>query len=829
MNKSLFKLTPLAAIIGIISSSMAINSMADEQTEIEEVVAYGSPIYDSQAAAVDAKRSAGNTLDIISADTIGRFPDQNLADSIGRLPGVAIERDQGQARYINFRGAPFRYTKIAIDGIDVPGAENGRVPRFDSFPSTITSRIEANKAVLPSMPGDTISGYVNVITFDPFSKEGLSLAADIGAGKQELGDGDIEKYSLRAGWSNDSIGIVAFGSHNKRDQITDNREYDLEKNDAGELVVNSLEYRNYKVQREDNAWGGRVEYRGDDVLKRVYFNTLYSEFIDNEERNQFVFDFLSPVAGVKADDQAVSISRLLEDGTYKNSTRTHTLGAEFQTNNWKLMPSVTLTKTKFDMFLPIPSSVGGGVSDGVTASYDVSDIEDPILTLSSPLAGINYAATIGIPYTQLLDNEETKLRFDAETPIMVMGNDATLSLGTQYDQRTARGHVASFALDTTGIASLDINSFNTGKTWSSNTTNSIDGTYYDNAGVLDAWQATGALNNQTIADSDKIQIDESVLAAYGMADIRTTWGSVIAGARVERTDYSSEGTIEGRKIKEEDNFVNVLPAVHINVDLAEDVKWRNSVTTGVSRPNYDEWRAAVAVSASDKTARGGNPQLNAEESVGFDTSVEWYFAPASLISAAAFYRTIDNVIYADSTTVDGGRYLSSAAGEEWTYTGFVNGSDGKLQGLELNALVSLREWIDGPLGGFGVSTNVTLLDSDFKTASKETKQLPGTSDTVFNASVFYEAGGVSARVNYQYRDEWVSPIEDPDEVWGEQQRVDMSVSYDLPWEMDGGYASVYVNANNLTNETDNRYAENGTINQSESYGRSYLAGVRINY
>jgi outer membrane receptor protein involved in Fe transport len=47
--------------------------------------------------------------------------------------------------------------------------------------------------------------------------------------------------------------------------------------------------------------------------------------------------------------------------------------------------------------------------------------------------------------------------------------------------------------------------------------------------------------------------------------------------------------------------------------------------------------------------------------------------------------------------------------------------------------------------------------------------------------------------------------------------------------MDGGYASVYVNANNLTNETDNRYAENGTINQSESYGRSYLAGVRINY
>lgn len=140
-------------VVAIITSSV-LSISAPAQVEIEEIVVSASPIRDSQLAALQAKRNANNLMDVVSADTIGRFPDQNLADSLGRLPGLAIERDQGQARFINLRGAPFRYTSIAFDGINVPGADNGRVPRFDSFPSVITSKLEANKAVLPSMTGE---------------------------------------------------------------------------------------------------------------------------------------------------------------------------------------------------------------------------------------------------------------------------------------------------------------------------------------------------------------------------------------------------------------------------------------------------------------------------------------------------------------------------------------------------------------------------------------------------------------------------------------------------------------------------------------------------
>lgn len=112
----------------------------------------GSPIRDSQAASIAQKRNADNIIDVIAADTIGRFPDQNAADALGRLPGLAIQRDQGQARYINFRGMPERWTTVAFDGIEVLGAEGGRVPRFDSIPTVIVGSIEAIKTLTPSLP-----------------------------------------------------------------------------------------------------------------------------------------------------------------------------------------------------------------------------------------------------------------------------------------------------------------------------------------------------------------------------------------------------------------------------------------------------------------------------------------------------------------------------------------------------------------------------------------------------------------------------------------------------------------------------------------------------
>ena len=74
-----------------------------------EVVIF-APLRDSQTAALREQRQADNLVNVIASDTVGRFPDQNSAAALSRLPAVAVQRDQGQERYIQVRGAPNRWT-----------------------------------------------------------------------------------------------------------------------------------------------------------------------------------------------------------------------------------------------------------------------------------------------------------------------------------------------------------------------------------------------------------------------------------------------------------------------------------------------------------------------------------------------------------------------------------------------------------------------------------------------------------------------------------------------------------------------------------------------
>ena len=829
-----FRMSLLLGVAAISAPAMLAQETGEAEARQETVVVTGTPIRDSQMAAIEAKRQADNVVDVISADTIGRFPDQNLADSLGRLPGVAIERDQGQARYINFRGAPFRYTTIAFDGIDVPGAENGRIARFDSIPSVITRAVEANKAVTPDMPGESVSGYVNIRTFDPFEKEGFGVSAEAGYGEQDLGGGSVNKYNGRLSYSNDTFGWVLFGSNNRRVQNTDNREFDMEYVD-GELEVASIDFRSYFVEREDNAFGGRFEVRPQEgPFSRLFISNLYSEFKDQEERNQYVLGLNA--TGETGYVAALGVNRLLEFGNYKNSTNTTTLGADFDAGEWNVETRLNYTETENSMFLPIPYSIGVGGLTGLSASYDLTNVKAPVIDLydmgTTTPATINdasYYMTIAYLIDSNLENQATKFRADADRDLTLFGHDTTVKLGAQYDNRDVSGYGTTAGTDAFP-ADVDINDYLTGVSWYTGFNNSIGGTYYNNEGLRAAWdKAVNGISIPPAADQT-IAIEEKILSAYAMATTYFEGGNIVYGTRIEATDYTSDGP--SIDVSYSDDYVTFLPSVHLNLDLRDDLKARFSATTGLSRPTYTEMRASAAVNPTNQTVIGGNPTLDPETTWGGDVALEWYYAPASILSAGAFYRQIDDVIYADSTTIDGGLYLDSAAGEEWTFSGYVNGGKGHLAGLELNFIGSGADFLPSPFDGFGVSANLTLLDSEFETNSGAKFSLPGTSETIYNASLYYEKYGLSARVNYQYRDDWLSTTENDSlgEYWAAEKRVDLSVRYELPYEFAGTRTSLFFNGNNLTDETDVRYiGSEATPNQVEAYGSYYLFGIHVDY
>lgn len=849
----LFKQKKLAASIALSLGTLSLGTLASgtvvaesekEALVLEEVSVLVSPIRDSQRAAIDAKRMADNYVDVISADTIGRFPDQNLADALARVPGLAVERDQGQARYVNFRGAPFRYTALAIDGIQIPGAENGRVPRFDSFPAVITSRIEANKAITPAMPGEAIAGYINIDTFDPFAKEGFGLSMDVGSGQQQMGDGDIDTRSLRLSWSGENIGVMVYGSKDSREQITDNREFDITQDAAsGDLIANDMEFRSYKVDRENEAYGGQLEYRFDDGLSRVFVSSLYSEFKDHEQRNQYAFDLAggadaiggSVAPGDTGYQPLVLVQRWLQDGEYSNSTDSQTLGMDLQLSDWFLEARYNHTETENNMLLPIVLSAGGTVA----ADYDISDLEDPSLTLYNrftqtpvDLADINYSTFLGMPISSELLVESNQFKLDGTRELNFWGHDHKLQMGLLYDQRESSGYALS-TVRSAFPAGIDIGSFDTGNTWDSDFSNGIGGTYFDNAGLLAAWEAAiGGKVKGAPTDDQLVNIDEDITSLYLMNTTEFNWGNVVYGVRVENTDYTSSGPDANYS----GSFTNVLPSVHMNYDVTDDQKLRLSFNTGISRPTYNEWRASASVNILNDSIGGGNPALEEEKSWGMDASYEWYLGDSSLVAVGAYYRSIDKVIYDAISTIDAGLYYAPAAGQQWDYIGTVNGKDGELQGVELNVIAQASDVFsldaDNPLGGFGFSGNVSVLDSEFETLEGEKFSLPGTSELVYNTSMYYEWDGFSIRLNYQYRDDWMTATESAGmaEYWGPQKRLDMSMRYALPFDIYGAEVSLYLNANNLTDAVDVRYT--GTLdtpNQVERYGRRYMAGVRVSF
>jgi TonB-dependent receptor len=220
-----------------------------------------------------------------SPDSVGRFPDENVAAALARLPGVAVQLDQGQARYIQVRGAPNRWASVSIDGLPQTGTDEGggeRAFRFDAVPAVLLQQMVVNKSLTPNITAESITALVDLQTFSPLDdgKRGFSLTGDAGYGFMELGDGQQRQGSLRLSWSNDRFGIAIGASHYLRDQVTDNREAGYDANG----VPIDIDIRNYELRRQNNGLFGTVEFRPDNDLK-FFLTGIYTEFLDREERH----------------------------------------------------------------------------------------------------------------------------------------------------------------------------------------------------------------------------------------------------------------------------------------------------------------------------------------------------------------------------------------------------------------------------------------------------------------------------------------------------------------------------------------------------------------
>ena len=285
------------------TSAIATDAAADRPVTDEappEIIVTGKrPIAESEAAALLVQRRSDSLVAVVASDSVGRLPDQNVAQAAGRLPGVAVQRDQGQARYISLRGLPINWTTIAIDGISIVSPE-GRDTRYDSIPSAIASQIIVRKAVTPDMTGETVGGQVDIRTRSAFDYPGLHIAGKIGAGINDLGDKKEYDGQLVISDRFDSgigdIGLLVAGSYYKRDMITDNFETDWEvvsqdrqPGGADRIWARETENKLYRLTRRNYSLSGRLDWEPV-AGSRIFAQSIFTTFTDDERRDNYIFD-----------------------------------------------------------------------------------------------------------------------------------------------------------------------------------------------------------------------------------------------------------------------------------------------------------------------------------------------------------------------------------------------------------------------------------------------------------------------------------------------------------------------------------------------------------
>ena len=127
-----------------------------EPYTMDEVVVIGE-IASAQARALNAQRAAANIKSVTSQDLFSRFADVNAAETLQRIPGVAIDRDQGEGEFVHIRGLDAQLNSVTVNGQRIPGpsaeVDEGRAVGMDLIHSYSTDHVEVTKALTPDMDG----------------------------------------------------------------------------------------------------------------------------------------------------------------------------------------------------------------------------------------------------------------------------------------------------------------------------------------------------------------------------------------------------------------------------------------------------------------------------------------------------------------------------------------------------------------------------------------------------------------------------------------------------------------------------------------------------
>ncbi|KQN12150.1 hypothetical protein ASE79_09110 [Sphingomonas sp. Leaf28] len=732
---------------------------------------------ESVAKAQQIKKNATGSQDVILAQDIAAFPDQNLAEALQRIPGVAITRDSGEGRQISLRGLGADFTRTQLNSMEVltntssgldsrSSVSRSRAFDYSIFASELFNKVVVEKSYAAEQDEGGIGGTVGLHTAKPFDFNRLTVVASakgqmnqytktvtprlVGLISERWGDFGVlasVAYStadtVEFGYRNWNWSQINFGAANVGPAISAADRALLVNATGGSRIWNSRAqtYATFFNKRERLGLTTALQYHPDDRTD-LTLDVLYGKL--NNDRTSGVIG-AAGTNGIAANN--VTGTQLLTGVSFDDFN--DIVGASFDHVDMRTESKVTHDQTTFwQAALNGHTDLSSNLTVNFLGGWSRSTFDSRYAEVYLEAVGKSYAFTglnTGSPRTsygfdttdasqwdlQGLETRADRIKsefYNTKAELAwTIGSGSTIKAGAGFKRFTNSGwqrKVAPSYEGKPGIPDVPTTTLSN-STLAPYTIGDVAGTY-----ALLGQPMTLTAGN-TVAGT-AYDLLENTYGAYLQYDLATELGTIGLranfGVRYYHTDLGSSGTaLVGSAlvpVNVTNSYHGFLPAANLAFDLSRSVVFRLSGNRNLSRPALSDMRAAGTLNLASfgGTIAAGNPNLAPFKADSVEASLEYYDGKRGSLAIGAFYKHMDSYITSETRLVayDTTGYPASLlpVGVDPSvlvnYTRPINGPGASIKGIELAAKRDF-DFLPAPFDKLGVLGNVTIAEGSTDT------------------------------------------------------------------------------------------------------------------
>ncbi|HST13078.1 MAG TPA: TonB-dependent receptor [Terriglobales bacterium] len=733
----------------------------------EQVTVYGGRQH-GEAEAINRQLTSDNILQVLPVEVITSLPNTNIADALGRLPSVTLERDEGEGKYVQIRGLEPRLANVTIDAVNVPSPESGvRQIKLDVIPANLVDSVEINKTLSANQDGDAVAGSVNLVTKTASERPTLYLNG-IGGYTPIVGGRSLYELDGTVGkrfGSNKRLGVIFGGSYDWNGRGIDDVEpvptaIQCDSGSTGcqapgsnapfATTYSTQDWREYRYYRTRYGFTGAVDYKLSDI-SGLYVRFLYSHFDNFGDRwayspqtnsDDTTSGWLTP--GLTDTNASISFNAQIRRPVEVIGSLV--AGGKHVFNRWLLA---------YDLSVARASSEDHGYA---SASFDgpgnlqfAIDTTNPHSPKFIPQGGFG---TIFDPATYTLSNLDIGQSYSPQLNLQggfsvaknyeLGGHFSTFEFGAKvrnaHKFQDARDPVYN-SVDNPAMAAFlgtftNSNYYDKNYTFGPTVDYSKITAYFKNHAVDPNFFTQDLASSAQNSFPNNYDLVERIAAGYFMNTIEFGRVRLQTGLRFEGTKedvlgyqvlFDSGGNLcepgdtdpvcggvtnPVMPIRRTSSYLDALPCVQLRFRLPHDAAIRASYGRGISRPNYSDLPPTFSYQGNNNEVDVGNPNLKPSRANNYDLLYEQYLKPLGLLQGGFFFKQLSNPIYesvkSQLTPTLAQQYGISPTSiyvtDMWDLSRPLNGKSATVYGFEI-AYQQHLSFLPGPLGGIGLSAN----------------------------------------------------------------------------------------------------------------------------